>query len=315
MSRIDQALERARQARQDTAFVGTTPDGTPAEALFTEAWDVSHEPRPPMAKSPPTSVVLPRRTRRSAPPAVPIAAPADAPTGAPISAPEIHAALTGKAVSTPGMPPLAIEQYRRLTSELYHEQLENHVKRLMVISAVAGEGKTLTSVNLALTLSHSHQRRVLLIDTDLRRPSLHAAFHVPGEPGLREAVQGPSDEALPIVRLDERLSLLPAGAPTTDPLQVLTSERMRTIVNQATHEYDWVILDTSPLALLPDAHVLSDMVDAAVLVISAGQTSHDLVLKAIQLLGRDKILGVVLNGVDSRDVSATQYYAPYYMHS
>lgn len=230
-------------------------------------------------------------------------------------APELHPNLTEKAVSTVGAPPLAIEQYRRLTAKLHQAQLERQVKRIMVISAVAGEGKTLTSVNIALTLSRSHKRRVLMIDTDLRRPTLHEAFRVPGEPGLREAVHGAARDPLPIVHIDERLALLPAGKATTDPLQVLTSDRARQIISASSEEYDWVVVDTAPLALLPDANVLADIVDAAVLVISAGRTPHDLVLKAVRLLGRERLLGVVLNGVDPRDTSAAQYYTHYYTKS
>lgn len=297
MSRIDQALERARRTRPDQVPAGTAPDGAPAEALFNEPWDVGHEPRTPVVEArprPARSVVsLLHQT----------------------SAPVLHPELAEKAVSTPGTPPLAVEQYRRLTAKLHHAQLERQVKRIMVISAIAGEGKTLTSVNIGLTLSRSHKRRVLMIDTDLRRPTLHAAFRVPGEPGLREAVQRPSREPLPFVQIDERLALLPAGKSMTDPLQVLTSDRAREILSAAGEDYDWVIVDTAPLALLPDANVLADVVDGAVLVISAGRTPHDLVLKAVRLLGRERILGVVLNGVDPRDASAAQYYAHYYTQS
>lgn len=296
MSRIDQALERARQMEADAVTAGTAPADAPSEALFAEPWNVGHTR---------TSGAEPKaRTSR------PVIAPIHAP-----SAPNLHPNLVEKAIITTGAPPLAVEQYRRLTAKLHHAQLERQVKRLMVISAVASEGKTLSSVNIALTLSRSHKRRVLMIDTDLRKPSLHAAFCVPGEPGLREAVQRPSREPLPIVNIDERLALLPAGKPTTDPLQVLTSERAREIIQGAGEEYDWVIVDTAPLALLPDANVLADVVDAALLVISAGETPHDLVLKAIRLIGRDRILGVVLNGVDPRETTAGQYYAHYYTQS
>lgn len=296
MSRIDQALERARQTRPDAIPAGTAPEGAPADALFIEPWDVGQSQRTPAMESK-------VRALRPAVSAVHHT-----------SALEIHPDLQEKIVSTPGTPALAIEQYRRLTTKLHHAQLERQVKRLMVISAAASEGKTLTSINIALTLSRSHKRRVLMIDADLRRPSLHEAFGVPGEPGLREAVLRPSERA-PIIQFDDHLALLPAGKPTTDPLQILTAERTRTIVNEAGEEYDWVVIDTAPLALLPDANVLSDLVDAAVLVISAGRTSHDLVLKAVRLLGRERILGVVLNGVDPRDANAAQYYAHYYTRS
>lgn len=272
---------------------GTVPAGAPADSLFTAAWDVGQaattaEPRARVVRAPMSS--------------------------ARPQAPDLHPDLAEKVVLAGNAQPLAIEQYRRLTAKLHHAQLERHIRRLMVISALANEGKTLTSVNIALTLTHSHKRRVLLIDTDLRRPSLHEAFCVAGDPGLREAIERPSDP-LPIVAIDERLSLLPGGKPTTDPIHTLTSDRTRQIISESAEEYDWVVIDTAPLALLPDANVLADAVDAAILVIAAGQTPHELATRAIRLLGRERILGVVLNGVDPKDINAAQYYSHYYQRS
>ena len=171
----------------------------------------------------------------------------------------------------------------------------------MLASAQAAEGKTLTAVNLALTLSESYERRVLLIDADLRRPSVAQDFR----PAAGERVE----RVLEIVANCRRcgsptsrdsLGLLLAGDADHDPMSGLTSGRMQEIIEQAAPSFDWVIIDTPPVGLLTDAHLLAAMVDAAVLVIDAGTTQHAVVQRAIESIGREKIVGVVLNRVERR---------------
>ncbi len=149
------------------------------------------------------------------------------------------------------MPPQAVEQYRRLAATLHHLQSERGIKVVMVTSALSGEGKSLTSTNLALTLSQSYRRRVLLIDGDLRRPSIHQIFEVQNSQGLSEGIKSDSEEKLSITEIFENLSILTAGKPDPDPMSSLTSERMRRIVAEARMKFDWVIIDTPPVALLP----------------------------------------------------------------
>jgi capsular exopolysaccharide synthesis family protein len=304
MSRIDQALERARLTRQDEEpAAGLLPEGSPEPDLFVGPWDVggpvpAHEPGrdqrplqgPSLAISRPGSSTVIAVQPRTA---------------------NIHHDLVDKVVAGDGIPPSAVEQYRKLAAKLHYAQLERQVKTVMVISAVAAEGKTLTSMNLALTLSRSYKRRVLLIDADLRRPRLHEAFGVPGLSGLHEAVLGepPHKTTVPVFDIGHGVWLLPAGRPTADPMAVLTSDRMRAIIAEARQTYDWVILDTAPLAMLPDAHVLRDAVDTALLVVSSGRTEYEFVERAVTLLGREHIMGVVLNGVDEREMPGSYYYS------
>ena len=104
-----------------------------------------------------------------------------------------HPSAVEKLVVTPSAPPRMVEQYRKLAATLYYAQAERGVKILMVTSAIPGEGKSLTTANLALTLSESYQRRVLLIDADLRRPSLHMIFQIPNMSGLGEGLKPGAD--------------------------------------------------------------------------------------------------------------------------
>ena len=204
-----------------------------------------------------------------------------------------------------------IEQYRKLAATLHHAQTERQLKVVMVSSAVSGDGKTLTSTNLALTLSESYRRRVLLIDADLRRPSVHEVFQVKNVTGLTDSLKAENDRRLPLIQASAYLSLLLAGRPDSDPMSGLTSSRMRRLIGEAAATFDWVIIDTPPVVLLPDANLLAAMVDAAILVIGAGKTPHKLIMRAIDALGRNRILGVVLNRVDPSCLAGGYGYGYY----
>ena len=210
--------------------------------------------------------------------------------------------------------PVAIEQYRRLAAVLHHSQVERGNKVVMVASAEPAEGKTLTAANLALTLSESYKRRVLLIDADLRRPSLSRLFQLPHAAGLSDNLKADHDLPLQLMTLSPSLALLPGGNADADPMSGLTSGRMQQIIDRAAANFDWVIVDTPPVALLTDTHLLAAMVDSAVLVIDAGSTQCAVVQQAIQSIGRDKIVGVVLNRVE-QDVLEESSYSGYYRAS
>jgi capsular exopolysaccharide synthesis family protein len=168
----------------------------------------------------------------------------------------------------------------------------------MIASAVPGEGKTLTAANLALTLSESYRRNVLLIDADLRRPTLHTVFRVDNTDGLSEGLTSVDERRLPVRQVSNGLAVLPAGQPNSDPMAGLTSNRMRRLLEEAREVFDWIIVDTPPLILLPDANLLGAMVDAAVFVVRAGSTPYDLVKRAVDSIGRARIIGTVLNGAE-----------------
>src|SRR5262249_26016163 len=142
---------------------------------------------------------------------------------------------------------MAREQYRKLAATLHEAQLERALNSVLVTSTLPREGKTLTAANPALTLSTSYQRRVLLIDPDLRHPALHAVLQVDNAHGLSGSLV--ADGPPPLIRITEGLSLLTAGASVDDPMKTLGSERMRVLVQQMRKEFDWVLLDTPPIGL------------------------------------------------------------------
>jgi protein-tyrosine kinase len=217
----------------------------------------------------------------------------------------------GKVVVGPDADSTLVEQYRRLGAALHHHQLQSGARTLMVTSAVAAEGKTLTATNLALTLSHSYQRRVLLVDADLRRPSIHEILHLPNTVGLSDSLRHPDKAGLRFHTILPNLSALTAGRADSDPMAGLVSDTMNRLLSEAAQQFDWVIVDTPPVALLPDANLLAAMIDTAVLVISARATPYPLVRRAVEAIGQQRILGVVLNRMAGADMVASYNYYGY----
>ncbi len=217
----------------------------------------------------------------------------------------------GKVIVGPNADPGLIEQYRRLGAALHHHQLHTGARTLMVTSAAASEGKTLTATNLALTLSHSYQRRVLLIDADLRRPSVHEILRLPNSVGLSDSLRHPERALARYHTITPTLSVFSAGRPDSDPMAGLVSETMNKILMEATQQFDWVIVDTPPVALLPDANLLAAMIDTALLVIGANATPYPLIRRAVEAIGEQRILGVVLNRMATADIVAAYNYYGY----
>ena len=286
MSRIDQALLKTH---------GTAP--LTADDAHDNPWAVSAAPVPPAALP-----VTPAEVELSAP-ATPMRA------EVPAMSPPVHQAFDEKVV-TRDLAPAVVEEYRRLGALLHHMHVERNVRVVMMTSAVAGEGKSLTSVNLALTLSGSYGRNVLLIDADLRRPTLHSFFNAVPLTGLGDMLRDPTVTP-PIIQVTPRLSLLTAGRPDDDPMGGLTSDRMRHLLEEAKRSFEFVLIDTPPVGLLTDANLLAAMVDVTFLVVRAGATSYDLVKRAVDSVGRHRIAGIVLNRAAAQ-THDTHSYADYY---
>jgi protein-tyrosine kinase len=219
-------------------------------------------------------------------------------------------ALEGKLILSHAAP-IAVEQYRRLAASLHELQAVQGIKTLMVTSALPREGKTLTVSNLAMTLSESYGRRVLLIDADLRRPSIHQVFGLANTTGLSDGLRSDSSE-LTLLHLSPRLSVLPAGRPDSNPMAGLTSERMRRLLEESAKVFDWVLLDAPPVGIMPDANLVAGLTQGVIFVLAAGSTPYPLVDRAVTAIGREGIVGVVLNRIDSANIPDTNYFEQYY---
>jgi protein-tyrosine kinase len=301
MSRVDEALRRAAGEMNEESQ-DTIPAATMVSDVESDVATLSRTMFPiemPQARRPKVSAVASEKPPR---PAVVEEEPR-------LTLLErIDSRLAQKVVVDDRIMPASREQYRRLAAALHHAQAANGTKVVMIASAVSGEGKTLTTSNLALTFSESYQRNVLLIDGDLRKPGLHLVFGLDNTSGLGEGLVSAEERKLKVHQVTSRLSVLSAGMPSSDPMAGLTSERMRRVLDEAREAFDWVFIDTPPVAFLSDANLLARMVDAAVLVVKAGSTPFELVQRATDAIGRDKAIGVVLNRADPGDLSSGYGY-------
>lgn len=317
MGRVDEAMRRAAEARQQngpdagTKSEGPTQSGRggfgPSEVFVSEVGDRTSVRA--IGSTPDGGSA--RRDVPFAPVPVPVPASSPASVIPPLSE-RLEAGLTGKVVIGDGMDATSREQYRKMAATLHALQAESGVRVIMVASAMANEGKTLTAANLAMTLSESYQRNVLLIDGDLRKPSQHTVFGIALEPGLGEGVNE-SNAKLMLHRVSPTLTVIPAGHPTDDPMATLASERMKRLIVEAREDFDWVLIDTPPIGLLSDASLIAAEADGTILVVKADDTPYDLVQRAVAALGRERILGVVLNlaspSSDGRYGTPYGYYA------
>jgi capsular exopolysaccharide synthesis family protein len=295
MSRIGQALKR----RDKDGRPGDRGDS--GDSLGWRRWHEVETPIVPAWQLERFPIELPGT--HEAPSVTPLAAALpravpDDPATKPARFRQFSKALAGKVVGDRTMNRAAIEQYRRLAASLHHVQVERGTTKIMITSAVSGEGKTLTALNLAVTLSASYRRRVVLIDANLRSPSVHALLDTGNVVGLSEVLSDARHAKPALVELSPRLFIVPAGRPDPDPMGPLTSPRMATILDEMAEQFDWVIVDTPPVVHLPDTNLLVGMVDAAIVVIEAGRTSYEMIERAIQVIGRQRVLGFVLNGVE-----------------
>ena len=306
MTRLSEALKRA--AAETTTPVVVTEEPLPVagewkfapvetmyvpEARTVEA-DLPYAVIPDAAPAPP------------APPAPPVAA--SPVSDAPLPALQFGAADRDKLVVSGAVEPAVVEQYRHLAATFHQAQKASGVRTVTVTSALPSEGKTLTATNLALTLSESYQRRVLLIDADLRRPRLREVFGLPISEGLADALTSSRGARLPVHHVTRNLWVLAAGTMVNDPMNLLVSPAMKQLLDDARESFDWVIVDTPPIAILPDANLLSKMIDTALLVVSAQSTPYPVVRRAVEAIGAQRILGVVLNRAEQIGLSARYSY-------
>ena len=301
MSRIDQALKRREKegVRKDEEAAGffSRRRWPEVESPVVPAWQLERFPiEVPRDADAHEVTVRERPVVETGIPAPAVPGPEEAPT--PVRFRQYSRLVAGKVVGDPRMDPKATEQYRRLAASLHHVQVERGTRKVMVTSAVSGEGKTLTALNLAVTLSASYRRRVVLIDANLRSPAIHSLLDISNVVGLTEALTETGQMKPVVLELSPRLSIVPAGRPDPDPMGPLTSPRLAMILDEMAQKFDWVIVDTPPVVLLPDTNLLVSMVDAAIVVIEAAKTSYDLIERAIHVIGRQRVLGFVLNNAE-----------------
>ena len=203
------------------------------------------------------------------------------------------------------------ESYRALRTSLLLSNLGAPPKVIMVTSALPQEGKTTTSINTAVVLAQKGVR-VLLIDADLRRPSIHKTLGMGPRSGLSNVLTGSAtlEQAITRTAILPNLFILPAGTPPPNPAELLASPNMRQVLEKLREQYDHIVLDTPPSLSVTDAVVLSPRADAVVLVIRSGKTTKQALRRSRDILTQvsAKVVGVLLNAVDLTSPDYYYYY-------
>jgi len=205
------------------------------------------------------------------------------------------------------------EAFRVLRTNIDFFSPDHQLKTLLITSPGPGEGKSTTAANLALVMAQIN-KKIALIDTDLRWPSLHKVFGIKNETGLTNVLAGRASVESAIRKI-YGINLITAGPLPPNPSELLSSQRMEEIWKNLKQTYDLIIVDSPPVNLVSDAAIVAGKVDGTVLVIESGQTRIDCAREAKEQLQkvRANIIGVILNKVSSKG-SRYYYHGYYYSH-
>ena len=204
---------------------------------------------------------------------------------------------------------IAAESYRTLRTNIQYSSFDNEYRTIVVTSSEPGEGKTVTSGNLALALAQG-ENKVLLVDCDMRKPSIHKNFRISNESGLTDLLLHKKTMEQVMVNYNKNLTIVPAGRVSPNPSEMLGSRAMGTFLEEMKNHFDYIVMDTPPLGAVTDAQVLSTKVDGTILVVKAGATKKDVVINSVNLIKKvnGNLNGTVLNGVEQ---SKNKYYYYY----
>jgi protein-tyrosine kinase len=228
------------------------------------------------------------------------------------SHPEWHLDPNVNVFINPALSTHGAEQFRTLRSRLYQLRSNQPLKTLLVTSSIPAEGKTFVTNNLAQSIVRQPGRRALIIDVDLRRSRLHVPLGAPASPGLTDYLRGEADGISIIQQGQEgNLCFIPGGNEGSNPSELVSNGRLKTLLDRVTPIFDWIILDSPPCLLVADASVLADICDGVLLVTRAGVTPAATALRAVQELRGRNVVGVVLNAMKESHAGDSEYYYGY----
>jgi capsular exopolysaccharide synthesis family protein len=204
------------------------------------------------------------------------------------------------------------EQFRTLRSRLYQMREKISLKKILVTSALPKEGKSFVAANLSQVLVKQHGRRVLLIDADMRVPSLHSVLGTASVPGLADYLGGNSDEFGVMQRGPlENLFFIPGGRSSLQPAELISNGRFKMLMQRVEPLFDWIIVDSPPAVPVSDGSQLANFCDGVLMVVRSNSTPYDTAQKARQEFHGKTLVGVVLNGISEGDTYARYYYDVY----
>lgn len=199
------------------------------------------------------------------------------------------------------------EQYRIIRTNIQFSSVDKEIKTIVVTSAEPNDGKSTTAANLAIVLAQE-EKKVLLVDADLRKPSIHYAFNLSNIHGLTSVLTKKMDLRKTILNSNVlNLDILTSGPIPPNPSELLNSKAMETAINELKGIYDYIIFDTPPVLLVTDSQIVANKCDGVIMVVASGKTNKQSAVKAKELLEKANtaLLGVVMNGMKS---DTSNYY-------
>jgi capsular exopolysaccharide synthesis family protein len=206
----------------------------------------------------------------------------------------------------------AADRLRFLRLRLNQVWNAQKLKRLLITSPHPHDGKSTIALNLAVTLTEEGKRTVLLIDGDLHRSTIGSELGLAGRPGVAECLESGADPCSLIRRIEPLgCYFLPAGNHVSNPSELLHSAKLQTMMESLSPHFDWILIDSPPVAPLTDALSWKERADATLLVVRAGCTPTQATEEALTLVGRKHVLAIILNGVEGIDQTYKKYYHAY----
>jgi len=206
------------------------------------------------------------------------------------------------------------ECFKMLRTKLLVASRERELRTVMVTSAEPLDGKSLVSANLAVSIAQGVSEYVMLVDCDLRAPSIHRMLNVKTSQGIQEYLKEGTSLAPFLTKTSlKKLTLLPGGKPCSNPSELLCSQKMRLLVDELKSRYDdrFIIFDSPPGQFTAETTFLARLMDAVILVARYGKTPRELILETIGNIGRERIFGIVFNASHERDRDYRYYYRYY----
>lgn len=221
---------------------------------------------------------------------------------------------SGRPMYLTGESALAAEEFRKLRTLIFQTSISKPMQTILVTSAVPGEGKSTVASNLALSISHGVKEQALLIDCDLRNSHNTPLIRRKISFGLSDYLMGKLNPTNLIVRTETpRLSVIPSGSITSNPAELVGSEKMRILMKTLKSQYGhrYIVVDSPPIILTTEPIILSEMVDGIIVVVLARKTPREVVQKAVNSISKEKILGIILNQSEAQpSYHSTGYYYP-----
>ncbi|MFZ0800139.1 MAG: CpsD/CapB family tyrosine-protein kinase [Terriglobales bacterium] len=291
MSYIFEALQRAEAERSG----GSLPKSADSVADLLQGVEQEIERKQSLSELPPTSIPVPPQTDSFA----------SAKVLLPVLRPD------SRLVCLADQGGLAAEKFRVLGLKLRHLRERRKLKRIVITSSIPEEGKSLISANLALNQSRSKILNTVLIDGDLRRPSLGSRFGFNRNlPGLSEVLRGERQLSDVVCKIEgSGLRFISAGVTPENPTELMQSGRLQQLLEQLEALFDWIIIDTPPVLPLADTPLWMKLADGVLLVIREGVSEKKQLERTVEVIDRSTMLGVVVNSCDSNEQK--YYYARY----